>query len=118
MTALTSGSSPSRPRAGAGTGMSATSRLLVLLVSLPLLCACSTGDRVDLVVTDARVLDVDTGKVIPDQTVVISNGNNTAVREGEGEPPGADRLQDLTVRPVAEPYLTIRPPSSGPPWRS
>lgn len=70
-----------------------TYRECAALLSLALLLpACSAEDPPDLVVTDARVLDVDTGTVTPDRTVVVSDGRIVAVRDDGGTPEGAPTL--------------------------
>ena len=50
----------------------------------------------DLVITHASVLDVATGTVLPDRTVVITGGVITAVRQGTA--PNADAATVLDAR--------------------
>lgn len=69
--------------------------VVALLLSLLLLPGCSTGERPDLVIVDARILDVETGQVARNRTIVISDGEITGMVGKGREVPEAARILDV-----------------------
>ncbi|GGG49873.1 amidohydrolase family protein [Hymenobacter glacieicola] len=72
----------------------------LLGVTLPLLAAGCAGRQTqpayDLVITHANVVDVETGRVRPDQTVAVSEGQIRQVANTSRQAPAAKRVMDGT----------------------
>lgn len=88
---------PSASRTGDRSGASRGSPPVFAALLLPvlLLPGCSVGNHADLVIANARVLDVTTGEVARDRTVVVSDGEITGVLEGGRKVPEGARTLDV-----------------------
>lgn len=79
--------------------LAGTVRLFTIMLCLGcLLAGCSSPETADLVITNARVLDVEKGTVTHDRAIVISDGKISEVLEKSDEVPRGRKILDAEGR--------------------